>query len=232
MIWKYYWNAWINNIFFHFTLKLKRKKQSSKIPYIFLVDVWLHEFSLKIFVKPQLVTVVLKKIVKPWSDHGFQNIFKTAVTNCGFMVIMIKNILKNNIKIIIPLKQGRFKNIMKPQLLTRKIVKPHSVTVVLKIFLKLLKSQSVTVVFYTKKTRMNDYVDRKYYFDKYFEMTTILTIFFYQRIILDLSSILESWQTRWARRICKMVEREFLSFWWVTYWERKGSQWERHVAKF
>ena len=163
--------------------------------------------------KPQLVTVVLKKIVKPWSDHGFQNIFKIAVTNCGFMVIMIKNILKNNIKIIIPLKQGRFKNIMKPQLLTRKIVKPHSVIVVLKIFLKLLKSQSVTVVFYTKKTRMNDYVDRKYYFDKYFEMTTILTIFFYQRIILDLSSILESWQTRWARRICKMVEREFLSFW-------------------
>ena len=163
--------------------------------------------------KPQLVTVVLKKIVKPWSDHGFQNIFKTAVTNCGFMVIMIKNILKNNIKIIIPLKQGQFKNIMKPQLLTRKIVKPHCVTVVLKIFLKLLKSQSVTVVFYTKKTRMNDYVDRKYYFDKYFEMTTILTIFFYQQIILDLSSILESWQTRWARRICKMVEGEFLSFW-------------------
>ena len=94
MIWKYYWNAWINNTFSHFTLKLRRKKQSSKISYIFLVDVWLHEFSLKIFVKPQLITVVLKKIVKPWFDRGFQDIFKTVVINYGFMVIMIKNILK------------------------------------------------------------------------------------------------------------------------------------------
>ena len=50
----------------------------------------LHEFPLKIFVKPQLVTVVLKKIIKPQS----QDIFKTAVTKCGFMVIMVKNIFK------------------------------------------------------------------------------------------------------------------------------------------
>ena len=121
---------------------------------------------------------------------------------------------------------------MKPHLLTRKIVKPHYVTMVLRMFLKLLKSQSIMVIFYIKKTRINDYVDRKYYFDKYFEMTTILIIFFYQWIILDLNSVLESWQTRWARRQCKMVEGEFLSFWWVTYGERKGSQWERHVAKF
>ena len=69
---------------------------------------------------------------------------------------------------------------MKPHLLTRKIVKPHYVTMVLRMFLKLLKSQSIMVIFYTKKTRINDYMDRKYYFDKYFEMGTILTIFFLQ----------------------------------------------------
>ena len=159
------------------------------------------------------MAVVLKKIIKPSSVTVVFIIFLKPRLLTVVYGYFDKKYFKNNIKIIIPLKQGWFKNIMKPQLLTRKIVKPHSVIVVLKIFLKLLKSQSVTVVFYTKKTRMNDYVDRKYYFDKYFEMTTILTIFFYQRIILDLSSILESWQTRWARRICKMVEREFLSFW-------------------
>ena len=41
------------------------------------------------------MTVVLKKIVKPPSmTVGFYDIFKTTITNCGFMVIMIKNILK------------------------------------------------------------------------------------------------------------------------------------------
>ena len=44
----------------------------------------------------------------------------------------------------------------------KKIIKPQFVIVVLKIFLKLLKSQSPTVVFYTKKKIYVDaYVDTK-----------------------------------------------------------------------
>ena len=39
----------------------------------------------------------------------FKDIFKTTITNCDFMVIMIKK-FKNNIKITIPLKQGWTKN--------------------------------------------------------------------------------------------------------------------------
>ena len=39
-------------------------------------------------------------------------------------------------------------------------------TMVLRIFLKLLKPQSPTVVFYTKKIHMDAYVDTKDYFDK------------------------------------------------------------------
>ena len=61
----------------------------------------------------------------------------------------------------------------------RKIIKPWSLTMVLRLFLKLLKPQSPTVVFYTKKkSHMDDYVDRKYCFEKYFEIGSILTIFF------------------------------------------------------
>ena len=82
------------------------------------------------------------------------------------MVIMI-----NNNKITIPLKRGRLKIILKPQLLTvvlRKIVKSQSVTVGLRIFLKLLKPRSPTVVFYTlKKIHVDTYMNTKDYFDKY-----------------------------------------------------------------
>ena len=71
----------------------------------------------------------------------------------------------------------------------RKIVKPWSLILLLRLFLKLLKPQSPAVVFNTKKkSHMDDYVDRKYYYEKYFEMGTILTVFFYKRIILDLNS--------------------------------------------
>ena len=58
-----------------------------------------------------------------------ENNCKTTVTNCGFMVVLIK-IIKNNIKITTPL--------VKPQLLTvvlREIVKPQFQIVVLRIFM-------------------------------------------------------------------------------------------------
>ena len=43
-------------------------------------------------IKPQSVIVVLKKIVKPqFMIVVFKDIFKTTITNCDFMVIMIKN---------------------------------------------------------------------------------------------------------------------------------------------
>ena len=48
------------------------------------------------------------------------------------------------------------------------------------------------MIFYSKKkkTHVDDYVNRKDYFDKYFGRDTILTIFFFfQMIILDLNSI-------------------------------------------
>ena len=51
-------------------------------------------------------------------------------------------------------------------------------TVVLRIFLKLLKSQSLTMIFYTKKIHIYAYVNIKDYIEKYFEMITIFTIFF------------------------------------------------------
>ena len=47
------------------------------------------------------------------------------------------------------------------------------------------------MVFYTKKNKIHvdAYMDTKDYFDKYFEMSTILTIFFfYQWIIFNLNS--------------------------------------------
>ena len=67
-----------------------------------------------------------------------------------FMIIMIKKYFKNNIKIIIPLKHGWTKNNFETAVtncgfkiiltvVLRKIVKPQSQTVVLMIFLKLLK---------------------------------------------------------------------------------------------
>ena len=55
---------------------------------------------------------------------------------------------------------------------------------VLRIFLKLLKPQSPTVVFYNKnkiKIHVDSYVNRKDYFDKYFGRSTILIIFILQK---------------------------------------------------
>ena len=53
----------------------------------------------------------------------------------------------------------------------------------LRIFLKLLKPQSPTVVFYNKnkiKIHVDSYMNRKDYFDKYFGSSTIISIFFLQ----------------------------------------------------
>ena len=73
----------------------------------------------------------------------------------------------------------------------KKIVKPLSATVVFMIF---LKPQLPKVVFYTKKNKNKIYVDAymntKDQFDKYFEMGTILTIFFNKWIILDINSVI------------------------------------------
>ena len=71
----------------------------------------------------------------------------------------------------------------------KKIVKSQSQITILRIFLKLLKSRSPMVVFYTKKKiYMDAHVDTKDYFDKYFEMSTILIIFFNLWIILVLKN--------------------------------------------
>ena len=59
---------------------------------------------------------------------------------------------------------------------------------VLRIFLKLLKITNNGFLYF-KKIHMNGYVDTKDYFDKYFEIDIILTIFFfYQSIISYLNS--------------------------------------------
>ena len=47
-----------------------------------------------------------------------------------------------------------------------------------------------------KKTHVDDYVVRKYYFDKYFGGDTILTIFFFQSIIFAFNSCLSAWERR------------------------------------
>ena len=68
----------------------------------------------------------------------------------------------------------------------RKIVKPQFM--VLRIFLKFLKITNNGFLYF-KKIYINAYVDTKDYFDKYFEIDTILTIFFfYQSSISDLNS--------------------------------------------
>ena len=74
---------------------------------------------------------------------------------------------------------------LKPQLVTvvlKKIVKLQSMTVILRIFLKLLKPQSPMMVFYIKKKNyVDDYVGRKDYFDKYFGINYSHYFFFLQK---------------------------------------------------
>ena len=70
----------------------------------------------------------------------------------------------------------------------RKITKSQSQNVVLKIFVKLLKSQLLLMIFYVlKKFYVDACMNIKYYFDKYFEIR-FLPFFFYQWIILYLNS--------------------------------------------
>ena len=61
-----------------------KNKNKNKIPksHIFSVDVWLYKFSLKIFVKPQLITMVLK------IDCGFKENCKTTIVIVVFMIFL------------------------------------------------------------------------------------------------------------------------------------------------